>query len=243
MRALLGLIVLLVPAPAAAQYRVEPPSAEPSEGEMARARARFLEGGQQVEEGRWADALSAYEEAYRLSGIPAALFNTATTLRSMGRHRDARDLFRQLLELSDLDDETRAEAEQRLREEAGRVALILVVGLGDAPDARVALDGRDVPGPPDDPLALETDPGEHAVSVLRDGYAPWREAVTLDDGGRETLRVELEPIDREEFWESPILWTIVGVVLAGGAVLTGVLLYDDAQLDPRPGFDGTVIEL
>ena len=210
---------------------------------MLRARELYVEGGRQVEEGRWADALSAYEESYRLSGIPAALFNSATTLRSMGRHRDARDLFRQLLDLPDLDEETRTSAEQRFREESGRVALILLVGLGEAPDATVALDGRDLPGPPDDPLELETDPGEHAVSVLREGYAPWRQALTLEDGQRETLRVELEPIDTEEIWESPILWTIVGVVLVGGGVLTGVLLYDDAQLDPRPGFDGAVIEL
>jgi len=240
---LLGLILLLVPASATAQYRVEAPTSEPTEGEMLRARALFEEGGREVAEGRWADALSAYEESYRLSGIPAALFNSATTLRSMGRHRDARDLFRQLLDLPDLDPQTRAQAEQRLHEEAGRVALILLVGLADVPDVTVALDGRDLSGPAEDPLELETDPGDHSVSVLGEGYAPWRRAVTLEDGGRETLRVELEPLDREEIWESPILWTILGVVLAGGAVLTGVLLYDDAQLDPRAGFDGTVIEL
>jgi len=242
-RALLGLILLVAPATASAQYRVEAPPSDPTDAEMERARALYVEGGEQVAEGRWADALDAYEQSYRLSGIPAALFNAATTLRSMGRHRDARDLFRQLLELPDLDAQTRSDAEQRLREESGRVALILLVGLADAPDATVALDGRDLPGPPDDPLELETDPGEHAVAVLREGYAPWRRALTLEDGGRETLRVELEPLDTEQVWESPILWTIVGVLLVGGGVLTGVLLYDDAQLDPRPGFDATVIEL
>ncbi|MCB9596421.1 MAG: PEGA domain-containing protein [Sandaracinaceae bacterium] len=242
MRTVLALTLSLFPAFAAAQYRVEPPSREPTEADIEQARELFMQGAERVEQGRWADAVSAYEESYRLSGIPAALFNTATTLRSMGRHRDARDLFRQVLEVEDLDPETREMAESRMREEAGRVALILLTGLAEAPDARLELDGQTVEGPRADPVELETDPGEHAVSVLREGYAPWREALTLEDGGRQSLRVELTPLRGAELWESPIFWTVLVLVVVGGGVLGGVLAQDAAQLRPREGL-GMVVEL
>lgn len=233
-------LITSAPALVAAQYRVEPPEGEPSEEAMGRARELFLEGGRLVEEGRWADAVTAYEGAYRLSGIPAALFNTATTLRSMGRHRDARDLFRQVLAIESLDPETREMAEARMHEEAGRVALILLLGLRDAADASVELDGQTVEGPRADPLELETDPGDHAVSVLREGYAPWREAVTLEDGERRSLTVALEPLDGDELWESPVFWTVLLAIVIGGGIVAGVVAQDAAQLRPRPMFETAV---
>jgi len=237
----IALLVLLLPVSASAQYAVSEPAGEPTEIEMSRARELYVGGGRMVREGRWADALTAFEEAYQISGIPAALFNAATTLRSMGRHRDSRDLFRQVLAIDGLDDETREQSEIRMREEAGRVALILLAGLGELPSARLELDGRIVEGPREDPVELETDPGEHAVAVLMEGHVPWREELALSDGDRATLHVELETL--EELWQSPVLWTIVGVVLAGGAAAAAVLVNDAAQLSPRPMFDGVVVEL
>ncbi|MEZ4338250.1 MAG: PEGA domain-containing protein [Sandaracinaceae bacterium] len=232
-------LILSLPTIAVAQYRVEPPEGEPSEEAMNEARDLYLEGGRLVEEGRWADAVSAFERSYRLSGIPAALFNTATTLRSMGRHRDARDLFRQLLAIESLDPETREMAEGRMHEEAGRVAQILVLGLDDATDARLELDGQ-VVEERSEPIELETDPGDHAVSVVRPGYVPWREAFTLTDGERHRLTVELEALDGEELWESPIFWTVIAAVLVGGGIVAGVVAQDAAQLQPRVGM---VVEL
>lgn len=231
--------------PSEAQYSVSAPAATPSEADMARARELYAEGGRRVDEGQWADALEAFEGSFRLSGVPAALFNAATTLRSMGRHRDARDLFTQLLAIEGLDDETRATADARHEEEAARVARISLTGLGGMPDARVHLDGAVIDRAIEDPMELETDSGRHAVSVLREGYVPWREELRLTDGQRVSLAVSLSAIevDREEVWESPVFWTVVVAILAAGGIVTAIVLQDQAQLSPRVTFDDLVVEL
>lgn len=240
------------------RYRLEHPEGEVDAATVERARALYEEGLSHVEAGRWADALERFEASYRISGIAAALFNAASTLRSMGRHRDARDAFDQLLsDHADLDASVRAEAEARRHEEAGRVALILLTGLADAPDAEVMLDGLPVTVEARDPAELETDPGRHAVRVEREGFEPWREELQLTDGERARLHVELTAIDTpapiivaeegEAIHESPVFWTIVGVVVAGAAVALGFFLHADAQLSPRQtergDFTGVRIDL
>ncbi|MEC7522431.1 MAG: PEGA domain-containing protein [Myxococcota bacterium] len=246
---------LALATPALAQsshYRLERPAGEVDDATFERARGLYEEGLTHVDAGRWADALERFEASYRLSGIAAALFNAATTLRSMGRHRDARDAFDQLLaDHDDLDAGLREQAVARRHEEAGRVALILLSGLSDAPDARILLDGLAVEVEARDPAELETDPGRHAVRVEREGFESWREEVTLTDGERTRLRVDLRAIETaapiivaeegEAIHESPVFWTIVGVVLAGVGVGLGIFLYQDAQLRPDPGFSDLVI--
>lgn len=255
---LAGLAVLSVTQRAAAQYRLAPPDGQVDDATVERARALYEEGLSHVEAGRWADALERFEEAYRISGIAAALFNAASTLRSMGRHRDARDAFDQLLaEHDELDADVRAEAEARRHEEAGRVALILMTGLADAADAQILLDGLPVTVEARDPAELETDPGRHAVRVEREGFEPWREELQLADGERARLHVNLTAIETpapiivaeegEAIHESPVFWTIVGVVVAGAAVALGFFLQAEAQLSPRQtergDFTGVRIDL
>ncbi|MGE0784511.1 MAG: tetratricopeptide repeat protein [Sandaracinaceae bacterium] len=249
MRATLVLL-LLVPAAAAAQpptsaarYEVAAPAGEVGEDDAARARDAYTQGLSELQAGRWADAARLFEVAYRLSGVPAALFNHATALRSLGRHRDARDAFAQLLrDHPDLDPERRAEAEARMREEAGRVALVLLAGLDDVSDARVLFDGASQ-AVLRHPVEIEADAGEHAVEVAREGYERWRREVSLTDGQRESFVVELVPIDSEELFESPIFWTIIGVVLVGGAITAGILIQDRAQLQPRGEFGPLEVRL
>lgn len=73
-----------------------------------RARALYLDGSTAAEEARWTDALRLFQESYDLSHNPAALFNVATTLRAVGRHRESRDALDRLLrDHSELPDELR----------------------------------------------------------------------------------------------------------------------------------------
>ena len=223
----------------------EPPSAPPSDADLERARNLFVEGTQFVEAGRWADALARFEAAYRLSGVPAALFNTATTLRSMGRHRDARDAFDLFVQRhAEADPATAREARERRDEEARRVAVIALSGLEARPAARIFVDDRERAGGGRPVLELEEDPGEHAVRVELEGFSSWRRGLTLEDGERVRLEVSLDPLPgTTELHESPWLWIIVGALVIAGGVTAGVLLYEDAQLEPSPGFDEHVIRL
>lgn len=62
------------------------------EGEDVRARELFQNGAILYDEGRYEEAVLAFEEAYRLSGRPALLFNIANALERLGRWQEALDV-------------------------------------------------------------------------------------------------------------------------------------------------------
>jgi hypothetical protein len=139
-----------------------------------------------------------------------------------------------------------AELEQRV----GRVALAI-----EPAGARVLVDGRELGTTPlTEPLRVG--PGTHVIEVRLDGFAELRREVTVAQGERveivaaltATGSTEVEPpplpvaplpedqaVEEEdggiatEWW----FWTILGVVVAGGAVTAGVLLWpsDEAPAD------------
>src|SRR3972149_6272050 len=110
--AALGLVLVASTAEAQRRYSLDRPRGEPTPAALQEARSLFLSGSSAVEAGRRAGALQSFERAYELAGVSAALYNAATALRSLGRHRDARDAFLQLLSAhGDLDANLRREAD------------------------------------------------------------------------------------------------------------------------------------
>jgi tetratricopeptide (TPR) repeat protein len=136
------------------------------------ARARYQAGLEAMENGRWADALEAFRESYEIFPAAPALFNQGVVLRSLGRLREARDTFARLLdEHEEMDEEARAAANQMGAEVAERIAEIAVDRLPRAgPQLRVRFDGSPLEDDGARPLVLEVDPGEHALTVLAEGY-------------------------------------------------------------------------
>lgn len=66
--------------------------AQAGESEDVRARELYQSGAILYEEGRYEDAVVAFEEAYRLSARPALLFNIANALERTGRWGEALDV-------------------------------------------------------------------------------------------------------------------------------------------------------
>ncbi len=66
--------------------------AQAQEGNDERARELYENGAILYDEGRYEDAVIAFEEAYRLSGRPALLFNIANALERCGRWGEALDV-------------------------------------------------------------------------------------------------------------------------------------------------------
>jgi len=62
------------------------------DGDDARARELYDNGATLYDEGRYEDAVSAFEEAYRLSKRPALLFNIANALERLARYDEALDV-------------------------------------------------------------------------------------------------------------------------------------------------------
>jgi hypothetical protein len=136
-------------------------------------------------------------------------------------------------------------------EAEARSSGVLHVGTGGVP-ARVFVDGVDAGTTP---IELPTDPGEHDIRVEADGYEPASRTVTVAEGARETVGFALTPLasppsvaesaaatpvvdaetpaaedDAGDLWW---LWTAIGVVVAGGAVTAGVLLWPEGD----PSYD------
>lgn len=227
-----------VPAPVAAQERtVFPgPGGEPAREDLLRARELFRRGTEDAAAGRWADALAAFEEAYRLSGVAAALFNAATTLRSLGRYRDARDAFDQLLrEHPDLDGEM-AQTAPALRDEvARRVAILELREVPIEPALELRLDGAPRQDTGERPLELEADPGEHTLRLELPSYEPFLWEGRLRDGERREVTVVLRALPPPSTGPNVgkiLLWTVVGVLVAGAAVTLGLLLRPE-RLQPE----------
>lgn len=102
----------LAPASASAQRRVDP--------RERRARELFEQGEAAYEEGRYEEAISAFEQAYGLSARPLLLYNVANAQERLGLLREALDNLRYYLE--DAPDDERPVIERRIRGLEDRVA-------------------------------------------------------------------------------------------------------------------------
>ncbi len=80
------------------------------------------------------------------------------------------------------------------------------------------------------PFSETVDPGPHRLRFSRDGYHSQEQEIVLAAGQRRRMHVELV---EDTVWTSPVFWTIVGVLLAGGGIAVGYYLWWDAQ--PWPG--------
>ncbi len=222
--------VLSLASLASAQRVVVPGPEGGTTGDIGRARDQFANGTTAAEEGRWVDALGAFRESYRLSGIAAALYNAATTYRSLGRYLDSRDTFDQLLrEHPDLGEEMADDA-RRLRAEVGaRVASLEVEGLPEpGDDLRLRLDGSAVTDAGDRPLILEIDPGQRAFGVDRDRHEPFLWEGNVADGARERIMVELIALPESGPRTGRIvLFLALGAVLIAGGITAALLLREE----------------
>ena len=102
----------LAPADASAQRRVDP--------RERRARELFEQGEAAYEEGRYEEAIAAFEQAYGLSARPLLLYNIANAQERLGLLREALDNLRYYLE--DAPDDERPVIERRIRGLEDRVA-------------------------------------------------------------------------------------------------------------------------
>ena len=210
-------------------------ASEPAQAQREEARAAFERGQTAADEGRWADALREFEQAYMLSGVPTALFNAGMAQRALGRHRDARDTFVRLLDSHP--DSTAAEQARALRdEEAARVAVLELAGLDPSAAYEIRVDGRRLETDIEAVTAIELDPGQHGLVTEREGYEPFTWEGSLSDGDRKRLQVVMAERARTEegrsIARSPLLWIIVAVVAGAGAAGLGIWAKRNAQLDP-----------
>ena len=237
----LALVVWATPRLATAQLPVAPSS--PTDADVSVARDEFVAGMDFARQERWGPALERFVRSYALSGSPVALFNLASTLRSLGRFREADEAFARLLRDPTLDDETRRNTAQMRAELAPQIGVIRVEGVPEGA-ARVVADGRSEGTRRSRPIEITLEPGTHVLSVELEERPPWRWSGEVRGGARLVLTADFRPIEAPlpnsegiPLWP----WLVgVGVVLVLSAVVIGVVADQAAQLGPRSPW---VIEL
>ena len=242
MSRLLALLVVLVLAPSVRAQEAPPGT------DLELAKAHFNTGQIYYERKRFPDAAREFEEAYRLSGRPDLLFNMGKAYDGAGDHARALAAWRSWLEAVPAGSPTKEDAAGGRAEVLDRVAqLEHLVGrlsiTANLDGASVDLDGVRVGLTPLQ-HALELNPGAHHVEVAKEGFRTFRRDVVATPGGALTvdaqlaslLQVKVIEVEKKErpqpVYKKWWLWTLVGAVVAAGAITGGVL---GAREPPLPG--------
>jgi len=235
------LAALLAWCPPRASAQLADPPRSPSAEDISSARDAFLRGMEFAGDRRFEEARREFVHSYSLSGSPVALFNLASTLASLERHREAVVAFERLLVAPALDATIRSQAEPMLAHSATQVARVRLHGEVGA--ARLRVD-RGPPRPFErSPEVVVLDPGPHALEASRDGAESWTWRGALAPGEALDLAVELLTVDVtaprvvEPGGIDPYAALGVSVAIGVGlAVIVGAIIADaEAQLSPRTG--------
>ena len=191
--------------------------------EARRAKALFEEGVALSDEGKWADALAAFQKSDALAVSATVRYNIGTTLRALGRYVEAKRTLEQVLSGGALKPALKKDVEKLLAEVRGK---IVTVSLALSPvDAQVQVDGGPIARLPDG--RLEMDPGKHVFVISAAGYdtttvtqtlAPSDRQITLT-APRAVSRVQVVEVKQTPFYARAWFLATVGVAVAGGATV------------------------
>lgn len=233
----------------------EPPKGESTPASVERAGRLKQQGDEALLNLRYADALRAYEESFRIVPNPALHYNRGRAFEALERLSEAIAAYE--LFLAQAPAELRAKTPTlaaHVAELRQRTAALTVVV--DVEGARVLLRGAVLGVTPLKPTRVLA--GTGVLEVEADGYAPYKTDVTLPGGGELTVRARLvqrvtsaataptptAPAEPEHD-SAPVtktwwFWTGLGVLVAGGATATVLVLTSKSDPAPRSGTLGTV---
>jgi len=215
-----------------------PAEAQTDSASVDEARRLFDDGVAAIERQAYAEALDLFQQSAALAPRPVTTFNIGMCQRALADLPAAYETMRAYLAAA-------ADEPADRRAEASRVVLEIDAVLASVSvrvneqEAEVWVDGGAVgTSPIHEPLRLLA--GSHVFEVRKEGFATTREVVEVASG--EALDVELTlrvagetpaplaPAEEEggiatKWW----FWTIIGAVVVGGAITTGVLLWPEEE--------------
>ena len=171
-----------------------------------------------------------------------ALYPNARTLRVLGmaefelrRYPESIDYLKQSLasQIKPLTDELRSQVEALLQRALSYVGEVRLILRPPAPEVRV---DRERAHPVDDRLLLQI--GEHVLEFSAPEHLSEKRTLDIKGGDPHTLRITLQPnlqlkaagpADQGSVFESPWLWTGVGVAAVGAAVVLALVLQPEPK--------------
>jgi hypothetical protein len=175
-----ALIVILVVGAA------KPARAEPTPAERAQAVQLYRQALALSRQGDLTAAIELFERAERQGQLRNALWNLAECQRQLGRLTAARA---SLLRFRDHPRSPESDRQLASRELATLEARVPRLEVVVAPaGARVVVDGQEVGA---SPMAVWLDPGPHVVEAASPAFSPARKSVTLIEGARQRVELQL----------------------------------------------------
>jgi tetratricopeptide (TPR) repeat protein len=184
--AVFGSAVGMVPR---SEAQTAPAPDEADAAARADAKAQFQAGVAAYEAQRYGDALTHFQEAYRIKPHPLVRVNMANCYERLGKPLLAIFHFERFLEESDPASAQRAEVTEALRLLRAKISDLT---LRIAPDgATVTIDnGEQRRSPIAEPLQLEA--GMHVIEVSLTGYQTQKRDLVLEGGQRTSVDITLE---------------------------------------------------
>ena len=252
MRRLLGLvpalaIVILQAGTAAGQ---EDPKARKEE-----AKKLFLEGVDLFAAGSYEEALASFTSSHDLNPNPNVLYNIGMCQRELGDFAASLQTLTGYLEKkgASVPEKEKSEIEAVIAEMKGAVGT-LDISVSEK-KAAIKIDGKPAGGSPlPSPVVLNE--GPHLVEVVKEGFAAEKRTVTVKGGEALEASFSLSPLlkpappeevlgpqaeegkkkkKKKDILKSPLLWSLLGVAIIGGATATGIIVW---KTRPGPMEDG-----
>lgn len=245
-------------------------AAEPGADKAAKtaARAKLEEGAKLMDAGDYAQALTDFEEAYKLVKNPKIQFNIGLANIGLARYPDAiRALEAFMAEAKNASSSTIADAQKQIDSLRPKVATVEVAA--SEPGIDIVIDGRPQ-GKTPITVRVYVEPGQHRLLAQKaEGSQPVVQVFTVAGGERQTVRVTLPeavavgataavagaalttapnlismpgPADvaagERPVYKKAWFWTVLGGGVVAGAV-AAVLLFGRSTTYPNPSL-GTV---
>ncbi len=163
-------------------------SAPPPDDDTQAAKKYFQWAQNLYKQARYAEAIGKFEEAYRLKPHPTIFFNIGRCYEQLGDINKALKNYREYLRIApdakdrELVTDAIANLERRLKEQGVQHLSV----LSDPTGVRVSVDGKYMGLTP---LAIELPPGNHRLTLTKDGFDTVEKGIVLS--AEKSMEVEI----------------------------------------------------
>jgi hypothetical protein len=168
---------------------------EPTEEDIEQARAQFMRAVEYEQAQNWSKALELFRAVGQVKLTPQVRYHIAYCEENLGKLVAALGGYK--LALNDADQvgpDFRAEVEGRIANLLARIPKLNIKRGEGAEAATIALDGVEL-GVRSIGSDVNVDPGPHTIAATAPGHQDFMETVLVDERQKETLTVNLQPIE------------------------------------------------
>jgi tetratricopeptide (TPR) repeat protein len=205
------------------------------------AKALFEKGVAAFSAGTYKDALVYFQQSFKINPKPKVLFNIAMCYRAMEQFKESVESLKQYLSQGgkSLPKKKVKEVNELIMEMESSLAQVTVIVNENG--ATILVDSQEAGIAPLQDI-LVVNPGTHDIEATKEGFFTAKQTIEISGGKNEVVSLTLVPklaakqetpsaVDDEagkakkKKMKTILLWSLVGVAVAGAGATTGVLIW------------------